>query len=333
MKVKRTLFVLSLLIFSMVCFQYMSTKYDPLARYKYTTPENRDIILEYINDPADIDYLIQQKIKPEEFMDYIRLEGFDVKNTLYYNVCRNTRNADLSYIINFINTYKKNFRYADLESLLKNYTYEQLEEFYNGAYTYVDNADLIVDPDKLDTTIAEKETLYKYVPSNLVQIDNSIIPCASSTTHNQIQVRQELIEPLKQMCAALEAENKQSFGGLILTKGYVSYDEQVTLYEQALLKHGYDKFSYYEDFPGQSEHQLGFTLVFTISSVEEDKIQESEQVKWLEKNAKNYGFALRYPKGAENKSGKYYQPLTLRYIGEEVTSPEFDVLDYFTNNK
>lgn len=333
MKLKRTLFVVSLLLFSLACFQYMSTKYDPLARYKYTTPENRDIILEYINNPEDIDYLIQQKIKPEEFMDYIRLEGFDVKNTLYYNVCRNTRETDLNYIINFVNTYKKKFKYADLELLLKNYTYTQLEEFYNGAYTYIDGAKLIVDPSDISTSIDEKETLYKYIPTNLYYVDNSIVPCVSPLHHNQIPMKQEVVEPLKKMLAALEESNKQSFGGLILTKGYVSYDEQIMLYEQALLKYGYDHFSYYEDYPGQSEHQLGYTLVFTIASIEEDKIQESEQVKWLEEHATEYGFVLRYPKDAESKSGKYYQPLTLRYVGEDIVSPEFDVLDYFTNNK
>lgn len=60
------------------CLYHMDKSYDPLARYPYTTDANRDIILEYL-DSNDIDYLINQHITPDKFMDFIKLDGFSLK--------------------------------------------------------------------------------------------------------------------------------------------------------------------------------------------------------------------------------------------------------------
>ena len=49
------------------CILKMNETYDPLARYSYGSEEDRQIILKYL-DEDDIDYLITQKIRPEQFL-------------------------------------------------------------------------------------------------------------------------------------------------------------------------------------------------------------------------------------------------------------------------
>lgn len=315
MKFKRMGLIVVILAIFIICFQSMNNKYDPLARYTYTselTNEQRDTILEHM-DSDDIDFMIQQKLSPEQYMKYILIEDFTVKNTLYYELCNELQPADLNYIVYFINKYKSNITYTDLKTILATYSYESLEEFYNGAYTYIKSATLVSDPTLINSKLEEQQTLYKYVPKDLITIDNSIIPTASILGNEVVQIKKEVEAPLKKMLTDLASTNAQTCGGLILTKGYISYDDQVKVYEQALVKYGYDEFQKYEDFPGQSLHQLGYSLTFTIASMDETQILESAQVKWLNEFASKYGFEFSYPKDQESKTGKTYQPLTLRY--------------------
>ena len=319
MKLKRIALIVCLIIYSFICFQMMNTRYNPLARYPYATKENRDVIIDTMSQD-DINYIIQQKIKPEQFMDFITLEGFKAKNILYYDACKKMGNEDLEYILSFVNTYRKKIKLKSLPSLIENYGFKTLEAFYSGAYPYVENAKLVVNPLNVHTSLKETQTLYKYVPTGLVAVDHSILPSLSGENGEAIYVKEEMIESLKTMCKALENVNNSSAGGLILTKGYVSYDKQIKVYEEALIKYGVDHFLQYEDYPGQSERQLGLVISFTLAGMDEETIKTSDQVKWLSENAINYGFELCYPEGKEEETGKAYQPLTYRFVG--VKTPE-----------
>lgn len=335
MKTKRIVFIIVLTIIFVLCFQSMNTRYNPLARYSYNdqlSSEEKELIIQHMNN-EDIDYMIQAKLKPEQYLKYIEIEGFSVKNTLYYEKCEEIQKADIEYIIHFVNTYKKKLSYKTLDRLISSYSYATLEEFFNGAYPYDKEAILIKDPQNIHTMIQNGQTVYKYVPKNLVNIDRSIVPIASLTNHENLQIQEEVIEPLKALCNALSLEMKETSGGLILTSAYVSYEDQIHLYEEALLKYGIDNVHYYEDKPGQSEHQLGYTLRFHIASLSEEEIIESEQVKWLNEHAREYGFIIRYPKEAEAKTGKFYQPLTLRYVGDKTLEEDFDFIAFLSGDK
>ncbi|NBK99167.1 MAG: D-alanyl-D-alanine carboxypeptidase [Erysipelotrichia bacterium] len=333
MKSKRVILIAILTFFSMTCIYMMSVSYDRLARYQYKIDnEQREVIESHLSDD-DINYIIQQKIKPEQFMDFILLDGFSVKNTLYYEVCRMIRPIDLQSIVYFVNTYKEQMKFTDLEDLITNYDYQTLSDFYDGKYTYIKDASLLSNPSDLDTKIERNETIYKYVPNNLVMMDNSIVPTASILGNEYVEVKSELFEPIKNLCNDIATTNEKTCGGLILTSGYVSYENQIAQYEQAILKYGVDNFHKYDDFPGQSEKQLGYTVVFTVSEIAEDAMAESAQAKWLLENAKKYGFIVRYPKEQESKTGKVYQPFTLRYVGVDALKEENNIFDtIFTGN-
>ena len=62
MKLKRVTLIVVLIIYSLVCFQMMNTKYDPLARYQYTTVENRDIIVDNMSQD-EIELNIDEKLR------------------------------------------------------------------------------------------------------------------------------------------------------------------------------------------------------------------------------------------------------------------------------
>ena len=113
--------------------------------------------------------------------------------------------------------------------------------------------------------------------------------------------------------------------GVYLTplSGYRSYELQERNYNR--------KVAYYEDLgystqkakvmaaqaimpPGSSEHNLGYAM--DIMSVEE-YFENTAQFRWLKKNAADYGFILRYPKGKEHITKVMYEPWHWRYVGVE----------------
>ncbi|PFL15198.1 D-Ala-D-Ala carboxypeptidase VanY [Bacillus cereus] len=82
----------------------------------------------------------------------------------------------------------------------------------------------------------------------------------------------------------------------------------------------------YLQYPGASEHHTGLAL--DIISVEwqntvEDlnaTFENTDAFKWLDKNAAEYGFIIRYPKDKENITGIKYEPWHYRYVGKEVAA-------------
>ncbi len=66
--------------------------------------------------------------------------------------------------------------------------------------------------------------------------------------------------------------------------------------------------------PGTSEHNLGLAVDFNYVDYSFD---ETEGFKWLQENAANYGFILRYRKDKEDITKVSYEPWHWRYVGEE----------------
>ncbi len=66
--------------------------------------------------------------------------------------------------------------------------------------------------------------------------------------------------------------------------------------------------------PGSSEHNLGYAM--DIVCVEE-WFEGTEEFKWLQKNAADYGFIMRYPKDKQDITKVIYEPWHWRYVGVE----------------
>ncbi len=64
--------------------------------------------------------------------------------------------------------------------------------------------------------------------------------------------------------------------------------------------------------PGSSEHNLGYAM--DIVCVDE-WFEDTKEFKWLQKNAANYGFIMRYPKDKQHITKVTYEPWHWRYVG------------------
>lgn len=63
---------------------------------------------------------------------------------------------------------------------------------------------------------------------------------------------------------------------------------------------------------GYSEHQTGLAVDINADGVNSTG---NQVYKWLEKNAWQYGFILRYPSDKEDLTGTAYEPWHYRYVG------------------
>ncbi len=119
---------------------------------------------------------------------------------------------------------------------------------------------------------------------------------------------------------------------LVLISGYRSFDYQKSLFERKctrLVSEGLDeekaklKAAEVVAKPGCSEHQLGLAIDITTASMKdlEDPLTEAfaytPEAHWLQQNAANYGFVLRYPKHKTEVTQIIYEPWHYRYIGKE----------------
>ena len=130
--------------------------------------------------------------------------------------------------------------------------------------------------------------------------------------------------------AFLALQNAAAADGVTvwMQSGYRSVAYQTKLYErktQYYRDKGYDEATAREKAaaivnpPGYSEHNCG--LAADLNSPEHTGLDEGFEntaaFRWLCAHAGEYGFILRYPKGAEDKTEITYEPWHWRYVGVE----------------
>lgn len=130
--------------------------------------------------------------------------------------------------------------------------------------------------------------------------------------------------------AFLEMQKAAAADGVTvwMQSGYRSVKYQTSLYERKTkyyLDKGYDNATAREKAaavvnpPGYSEHNCG--LAADLNSPEhtglDEGFEKTAAFRWLCEHAGNYGFILRYPKDAEDKTEIIYEPWHWRYVGVE----------------
>lgn len=350
MKVKRSLFVIVLVGLFSLCYFVMNQHYDELARYPHELSEKqRTLVLKYLNTD-EINMIISQKIEPDEFLPYIEIEGFDISNTLWYDRAYHSQSENITkdFIVRFINKYKNQLSYSTLKETITNYSFNSLIRFYDEGNQYQNGTVLLPNPSDMYTLIGNKQTVYTYEPSNLVSVGT--LPHRSIVNGaKDVLIKEEVLAPLQQLCTAAEDINGISCGNMSIVAGYLSYEDQVNLYDSAQEVYKEKGLTMYWDYPGSSEYQLGYTIQLLPNEMKPEvngnktnekdtngeadtneetpdnvSEQEREQEIWLKDNAYKYGFILRYPKDEEETTGKYYQAYTLRYVGREMAKEIHD---------
>ena len=115
--------------------------------------------------------------------------------------------------------------------------------------------------------------------------------------------------------------------GIYLTpcSGYRSYSTQKRLYNEfyyQYINQGYSSeeahnlTSKRRNPAGSSEHNLGICMDI-ICAASSANFQNTKAYAWLQENAHNYGFILRYPEDKVDVTGVKFEPWHWRYVGVE----------------
>lgn len=132
------------------------------------------------------------------------------------------------------------------------------------------------------------------------------------------QLRTEAARAARTMMDAAKAEGVT----LTVSSAYRSYAVQQQTYQHWVSVNGQRLADQLSARPGYSEHQTGLAIDF--SSPEgcrlEECYEDTRAGRWLAKNAPNYGFILRFPKGQQAITGYLFEPWHYRYLGKDLAA-------------
>ncbi|WP_407082982.1 M15 family metallopeptidase [Paenibacillus polygoni] len=178
-----------------------------------------------------------------------------------------------------------------------------------GDRSVVTNAEAV-------TVIVNKERSLPegYEPDDLVEPN---VPFSFDGPHEKRHLRKEAAAALEELFAAAKEDGIE----LRAVSGYRSYNRQVSVYNSSVERNGEEYAARVSAKPGYSEHQTGLAIDVSspsVGNVIEEVFGDSEEGKWLEEHAPEYGFVIRYLKDREDITGYVYEPWHIRYVGKEL---------------
>ena len=132
------------------------------------------------------------------------------------------------------------------------------------------------------------------------------------------QLRAEAAQAARTMMDAAKAEGVT----LTVSSAYRSYAVQQQTYQHWVSVNGQKVADQLSARPGYSEHQTGLAIDFSFPEGcrLEECYEDTRAGRWLAKNAQNYGFILRFPKGQQAVTGYLFEPWHYRYLGKDLTA-------------
>lgn len=178
------------------------------------------------------------------------------------------------------------------------YVTMQHDAVREGHLILVNNSNLygFTELNEMVTISGYKNTFYKVRDKN--QKLNSIV-----------------MEPLNRLME--DFYESQGKSDIMVTSGYRSYEDQLSIYENKVLDMGDENSAQWVALPGGSEHHTGYALdlgLYTSDGKSYDFTGEGIYSFILD-NAYKYGFILRYPENKIEITGIFYEPWHLRYVG------------------
>ena len=186
----------------------------------------------------------------------------------------------------------------------------------DGAESCYSDSLIIDNPDDYFCIVNRKYNLKSdYIPDDLVTVS---IPFAPGRTDDVKQMRAESSAALTELYNAAEKEGFRLYGA----SGFRSYNTQMVLFKKSAASKGsIEAANKLNALPGQSEHQLGLAMDFTLEELNyrlKESFGETEEGIWLRENCHKFGFIIRYPKGKEDITGYSYEPWHCRYVGKDL---------------
>lgn len=303
----RWLVIIVNMLFIGAIFATLVYRSDPLSRYPYGTREQREVMAERFTH-QDIDILINSQIRPEQILPFMDMPGFDINNTIYYDLVAKTQTADPDFVVQFVNRYRNRLNVNNIQEILSWMSYPDVVAYFDSK----NETPLSKNPKAYDFYLDPNTTLGTWRPSDLVQVQDLL----------------SLREEAAQQWNAMKEAATQEGIDLQAISGFVAYENQRHMTE-------------YKSMPlapyGSREEQLGLTLYLdgydlwnqTLSAMEDEQYdflhaigtltdQQRAVRDWLELHAAEYGFILRYPQGKEEQTHVLYQPFVIRYVTQDV---------------
>ncbi len=297
-------------------YEYMSQLTDLLISKEFNNKKLTKYLDYYKENPNvsndDLFYIINNNLSMIKYNDFTKQliynEDFDKdkidRYNKYYNnyklsaedtiyaVNNDFDKYDIKYEKKYVVFFKEDLSILSNLERYYNYSLKNKNKSTKEIITLVNNnLDLKPYEDSEEANLNAKEKILvnkyyyldkDYEPSNLVDIDTSI--GKGKLTEETYKAYQEMYD-----------EALKSNISLYIIKGYVSYQEQNSLYY---------KNKYYYEKPGYSESQTGLSFEIVSNN-------------WLKENAYKFGFILRYPENQKNLTG-YYKSNYYRYVGKEI---------------
>lgn len=140
-----------------------------------------------------------------------------------------------------------------------------------------------------------------FVPKDLVRLENHYMTKHTSKAFKKMRYN-----------ASLENMN------LNIVVAYRSIDYQRQLYQEYCDNEGKESVDTYSARPGHSEHNTGRTI--DISSANNDMLRfgDTQESKWIKKNAYKYGFIVRYQADTTHITGYQAEPWHITFVGKKI---------------
>lgn len=275
--------VILLAVFGYKYMTYLNSNLYKLKKVGYTKEEITLIEKKY-------EKKIPELLKKEYNSNISKLmnEKYFIYNNLdrYLSYQKDKKEKDLTKVVTMVNV-KRDYEYYD-PKIVKKTDLADGNLILVNKYYYLDKS---------------------FAPEDIVEVSNWYC-------YGENEIRKEVYEKFRSMYNDGLKDNVK----LIINSSYRTYDHQETLWNSYSNSKGEEWADSIAARPGYSEHQTGLTLDITSKDGKMDTFDQSEEFKWLEKNAHKYGFILRYPKGKEEITGYSYESWHYRYVGEEIAS-------------
>ncbi len=303
------IFVTSIVCIAIACISIMNIHYDELARYPYKDERSRKLIKEYLNK-EEIDYIIEYSIAPNVFISFIEADDFNIYHSIEYKILSEVLwDETPEHIVEMVEKTRDLIDVETLANYLKDYSFDDVEAYLTKSDSYSESSTLVERANETDIYLDDTHTVCTRIPTNLQELKETI---PSSYT---VLVDERIQEPLEELCSSINEElgSNNGCGGLSISTGYVSYDNQKALYEDAKSKLG-DSVESYISKPGHDEHQLGLAIDFNVDGLLDESFYLSEQADWLKEHAYEFGFI-------QTKENECYH---YRYVGKEVAKEIYE---------
>ena len=172
-------------------------------------------------------------------------------------------------------------------------------------YTEINSADITKGPSIL---------VNKYYGLNKEFKPNDLKDVSLKYSYTGNKLVSEVIDSIEELID----DGKRSNYNFIVNYSYIDYKSQEDRYKKEELAIGKEETDKKVIRAGHSEHQLGLAVDINLYKTKYDKLENTEEYKWLVENAHKYGFILRYPKEKENITGYLFEPWHYRYVGKKI---------------